>query len=202
MNCHGITGGILAGGQNRRFPTLKAFIKIDGVPIIERNLALMRRLFQSVMISSNMPEKYFYLGAPIIGDVLASLGPMSGIYSLLLNTAENAVFVSACDMPYINEDVLAFICSRYKAIAASEDVDAVIPVMNNEPQPLFGVYCKSMMSYLEECIVADKTSLKKLLYETKVLFIDEAEIRRIDKIGASFLNINTPEDYNTMLGHS
>jgi molybdopterin-guanine dinucleotide biosynthesis protein A len=202
MDCIGITGGILAGGQNRRFPALKAFIEIDGAPIIERNLAVMRRLFQSVMISSNTPEKYFYLGAPIIGDVLASLGPMSGIYSLLLNTEDNAVFVSACDMPYINGDVIAFICSKYKSISAADAVDAVIPVMNNEPQPLFGVYCKSMMPYLEACIAADKTSLKKLLYDTKVFFVDEAEVRSIDKKGASFLNINTPEDYNTMLGHS
>jgi molybdopterin-guanine dinucleotide biosynthesis protein A len=184
-----MTGVILAGGQNTRFPTLKAFINIEGSPIIERNLKLLKELFDEVLISTNMPERYFYLGAPLIGDVLSSEGPMSGIYSALLNAKSDCVFVTACDMPFIKKELISLIRERCGG------ADAVIPVYNNEPQPLFGVYCKTALPYIEEGIINKKTTLKRFLDNIKTAYIGEADIRKIDPEGMSFVNINTLEDY-------
>lgn len=193
-----MTGVILAGGENRRFPTLKGFIKIGDSTIIERNLSIMKGMFDEVFISTNTPEKYFYLGAPLIGDVLPSRGPMSGIYSALINSKYDSVFVVACDMPFVKREVISFICDRYAGLR-SRAIDAVIPIYNNEPQPLFGVYCKTAMPHLEEGIADRKTSLKRFLDKIKTDFIDEPEIRKIDPAGASFVNINTPEDYEKLI---
>ena len=193
-----MTGVILAGGENRRFPTLKGFIKIGDSTIIEKNLSLMKGMFDTVFISTNMPEKYFHLGVPLLGDALPSQGPMSGIYSALINAKGDCVFAVACDMPFIKKEVISFICDRHAGLR-SQAIDAVIPIYNNEPQPLFGVYCKTALPYLEEGIVNKKTSLKRFLDKIKTDFIDESDIRKIDPEGRSFVNINTPEDYEKLI---
>ncbi|MCI0468721.1 MAG: molybdenum cofactor guanylyltransferase, partial [Nitrospirae bacterium] len=131
-----ITGVILAGGENTRFPTLKGFIKINGAAIVERNVWLMKDIFDEVIISTNMPEKYFYLGVPLIGDILPSRGPMSGIYSALLNAKGSGIFAAACDMPFIKRDLISFVCKRHSEVSNFQGIDATIPIYNNEPQPL------------------------------------------------------------------
>jgi molybdopterin-guanine dinucleotide biosynthesis protein A len=44
------TGVILAGGENRRMPVTKAFIRINGKRIIETNVKIMESLFQDIFI--------------------------------------------------------------------------------------------------------------------------------------------------------
>ncbi len=201
-----MTGVILAGGENRRFPTLKGFIKIGDSTIIEKNLSLMKGMFNEVFISTNMPEKYFYLGVPLIGDALPSQGPMSGIYSALINAKGDCVFAVACDMPFIKREVISFICDRH-ADLRSQAIDAVIPIYNNEPQPLLGVYCKTALPYLEahlvDYVLKEKTtSMRRLLSEINTHFIGESDIMTIDPDGRSFVNINTPDDYEKLIAIS
>ena len=188
---------ILAGGRNRRFGALKSFISIEGMPIIARNLALLRELFNEVFISANSPGPYFHLGAPLIGDVLASMGPMSGIYSALINAKGPGVFVAACDMPFLDKKVIAFIHERYLLrFKECGPCDAVVPVFNNCPQPLSGVYSRTLLPYLEEGITNEKTALVPFLRSVNTYFINESDMRTIDPWGRSFMNINTVEDYD------
>lgn len=189
-----MTGVVLAGGKNLRFPTLKSFIKIDNSTIIEKNLALLGDIFDEVFISTNMPEVYFYLGVPLIGDVIPSRGPMSGIYSSLFSAEGDSMFVVACDMPFISRDIISFVCKKHMESFHAYH-DATIPVYNGEPQPLLGVYCKTVMPYLEKGVLNDETSLKRLLSKIKTNFIDESDIMTIDPDGRAFVNINTIEDY-------
>jgi molybdopterin-guanine dinucleotide biosynthesis protein A len=200
MKC--TTAVILAGGANRRFPTLKAFIRIGSTTIIERNLSLLGGLFPTVFINTNTPEVYAHLKAPMIGDVLPSKGPMSGIHAALLNAGGDSAFVAACDMPFLNADVVSFIVERYRECSSAGPCDAVIPVFNGAPQPLCGVYAKSMLARLEEGVTDNKASMRPLLSEVRTCFIDEAALRGIDPDGRSFVNINTPEDYERLMACS
>jgi molybdopterin-guanine dinucleotide biosynthesis protein A len=196
----GITGVILAGGQNTRFPIQKGFIRINGIPIIERNLALMRSLFRDVLISTNMPEAYFSLGAPLVGDVLPSRGPMAGIYTALINSRDPSIFVCACDMPFLDARVIRLVCERYSGQLQRGHIDAAVPVFNGEPQPLFGVYCNTVLPALEEGILNDKVALKQFLNEIRVYFVEDADVRAVDPEGKSFVNINTMDDYKMIMG--
>ena len=192
-----ISGLILAGGENRRFPIPKGFIKINGSLVIERSLSLLKKVFDEVSISANKPEPYFYLGVPLIGDVLFSKGPMSGIYSGLANTSTDSIFTIACDMPFVKMEVISYICERHKDI--SDDIDATIPIYNGQPQPLLGIYRKTILSYIDDLILNEKTSMRHLLTEINTNFIKESDIMVIDQEGESFVNINTMEDYEKVV---
>ena len=205
IGCEEVTAAvILAGGGNRRFGALKSFINIEGMPLIARSLALLKELFHEVFISTNDPESYFHLvgypGAPLIGDVLPSRGPMSGIYSALINAKGPGVFVVACDMPFLNKKVMTFILERrLRHCRECGPCDAAVPVFNNWPQPLSGVYSRTLLPYLEEWIVHEKTSLIRFLHEVNTYFINESDMRTIDPGGRSFMNINTIEDYEATM---
>ena len=71
------TGIILAGGENRRMPVRKAFIEVEGQKIIDRNLSVLKRLFEEILIVTNEPGQYAYSGAQLLGDIYDIRGPMT-----------------------------------------------------------------------------------------------------------------------------
>lgn len=196
-----ITGTILAGGENRRIPLLKGYIEINGKRIIDSSVCVMKSLFERVVISTNTPEHYFYCGMPMIGDVVAQRGPLTGIFSVLLNIKDDAIFVAACDMPFLNERLVRYMADRYNDFnSATNKWDAVIPVFEGDPQPLLGIYSKNILGIIEARLNKGLKKLKDMLTEINVLYIKEEEVKQIDPEGRSFLNINTMEDLEKVRG--
>ena len=191
---------ILAGGENRRLPVIKGFIEIEGRKIIESTVKLLKGVFDGVIISTDNPEWYFYLGVPMVGDVMGYRGPMTGILSALISLEDQEVFVTACDMPFIKPALVKYIVSR----ATSKDIelqvwDAVIPIFDGKSQPLLGIYSKRLVPKMENCIREGNRGLREFLKATMVLYIREDEVRMFDPKGKSFVNINTIEDYEKEL---
>src|SRR3989339_729492 len=101
-----VTGVILAGGKSRRFGKNKSFIQIDGTPLIERVVTVMGSVFEHRLLVTNTPEEYAYLGLPMVQDLIKGIGPLGGIYTGLETIADDAGFFVACDMPYLNADLV------------------------------------------------------------------------------------------------
>ncbi len=181
---------ILAGGENKRIPLIKGFLEIGNRKIIETNIELLKSIFPRVILSVNNPELYFYLGLPMIGDVIDSRGPMTGILSVFANTESDRIFITACDMPYINAILIKYMVEKY-----DDGFDALIPLYDGKPQPLFGVYAKRISELMERRIRAGEKGLIDFLKTINVGYVNEEEVRRIDPEGRSFVNINTLKDY-------
>ena len=188
---------ILAGGENKRLPMLKGFLEIDGKRIIESNINILERIFDKVIISTNTPEHYFYLGRPMVGDTMSDRGPMTGILSALNIPEISEIFVTACDMPFISDELIRSIVDQWDT-----KWDAVIPVFEKKTQPLFGIYSKHIARNMEKSIKSGTRSLRKFLEGRQVLYISEQAVRNVDKEGKSFININTPEDAENVIGRS
>lgn len=181
---------ILAGGENKRITVIKGFLEINSRRIIESNVESLKKVFKKVIISTNNPELYFYIGVPMIGDVVEQRGPMTGILSALVMPDLSDIFVTACDMPFINVILIKYLKDRWE-----DKWDAVIPVFRKKPQPLFGIYSKRIARNIEESINSGKRGLTEFLQTIEVLYIDEDEFRNIDAEGRSFVNINTMDDF-------
>lgn len=192
-------GVVLSGGENRRIPVLKGFLTVEGKPIIKRSISILSRIFDRVVISTNMPEKYFCFGLPLIGDIKKDKGPMAGILSVLAATGEDSLFVVACDMPFINEDLIRYMVDRYKGTVRGV-VDAVIPVFGGGNQPLFGIYTRGVIKTMEKMIRNEQRSLSGMLTDLQVRYVTENEIKDVDPRGESFVSINTVEDYKRIGG--
>jgi molybdopterin-guanine dinucleotide biosynthesis protein A len=189
-NCSGV---ILAGGENRRMPVLKALIEVDGQKIIERNINIMKRLFKQVFIVTNQPEVYVYLGIPLLGDAYDIRGPIIGVFTSLLNSSNQWVFISACDMPFINKNVIKYMYSQ------KNNFDAVVPIVKGKTEPLLAFYSKRLLPTMEKVILTDKRGIKDFLKNKRVKYVTSKEIKKIDPEAKSFANLNTPEDVNFYL---
>jgi len=188
---------ILAGGENKRLPMLKGFLEINGKRIIESNIELLERIFDKVIISTNSPEHYFYLGRPMIGDTMRERGPMTGILSTLNMPEISEIFVTACDMPFISGELIHYMLGQWDT-----KWDAAIPFFDRKPQPLLAIYSKTIAQNMENSIKSGTRSLRKFLQGIHVLYISEKDVRRIDREGKSFVNINTPEDVDHVMKRS
>lgn len=198
-----MTAAILSGGENTRIPVLKGFLEVGGRTILARSLEMLRRLFRDVVISTNMPARYFSFGVPLIGDIRDERGPMTGILSLLAATGDESVFVVACDMPFIKEELIRYIIDCYDRHAAGSggQADAVIPVFRGRPEPLLGIYSRSAFTVMEEEVRKGKRGIQETLAKLNVLYMPDEEVRRIDPEGLSFVNINTLNDYERIGGN-
>jgi molybdopterin-guanine dinucleotide biosynthesis protein A len=190
---HDCTGAILAGGENTRMPLLKSFIEVSGQKIIERNIGITRRLFKENFIVTNDPEYYSSLGIRLMGDVYDVRGPITGIFTALLNASNNWVFISACDMPFINKDLIVYMAMK------RGKKDAVVPVLDGDPEPLFAFYSRLLLDKMEKAVLTGRKSLRDFLRNKRVEYITIKEIEKIDTHAASFVNLNSPEDIDRYL---
>jgi molybdopterin-guanine dinucleotide biosynthesis protein A len=201
---------ILAGGENKRIPLIKGFLEIKGKRIIDSNIEILNKIFDCIILSTNNPELYFYLGIPMIGDIFKYKGPMTGILSSMIALGEDEIFVTACDMPFVNTELIKYILKKWTQSRAntsrithnasrSKGWDAAVPIFKGKSQPLMGIYSRKIIRTMEEAIKTSNRSLRDFLKKLNVLYISEEEVKRIDPLGMSFFNINTIENYKKAL---
>jgi hypothetical protein len=79
------------------------------------------------------------------------------------------------------------------------EYDVVVPYWEERYQPLHAVYRRSVLPLLEEQLSRGELRPVFLYEKVRTHKVGEAEIRRFDPEGLTFLNINTPQDYQSAL---
>jgi molybdopterin-guanine dinucleotide biosynthesis protein A len=189
-----ITAFILAGGLSSRIETNKALLQICGKSLIQRLTELLDSIFPEVVISSNEPEVYEFLGKKIVKDFYPGRGPLSGVHSALNFTTSDRNFIISCDMPFISLELIKYII-EYKS-----DASVIIPKAEGRIQSLCGIYLKNIMSEVELLLVESQekeTGLKGSIHELHSRI--KSEIIDVTKMKFChpdlFFNINTSDDY-------
>ena len=131
-----MTGIILAGGCNSRLDRPKAFIHISGISIIENAIRLLEKEFDKIIIIANEENKYNHFGYPVVCDIYKKMGPLGGIHAGLKFSDTHYNFVIACDMPFLNNKLIAHQKS------ARFGFDAIVPEHTGYFEPLCAIYSK------------------------------------------------------------
>jgi molybdenum cofactor guanylyltransferase len=184
-----MTGIILAGGESRRMGTDKSLLDINGRPMIEHVLAVFAGLFKKTIIVTNTPDRYRVYGVELTRDVLAIRGPLTGIYSGLLRSGDEYNFVAACDMPFLNPQLISYM----GGIAAGHD--AVVPMFGGYLEPLHAIYRKGILPVIETQVRKQDRRIRGMFDHIQVRYLTEEEIIRFDPQKQSFRNLNTPKEY-------
>ena len=169
-------------------PVLKAFIKVEGMPIIERSLKTYRQLFRDSVIVTNQPELYSQCGNKMLGDVYDIRGPMTGIFTSLINSSEPWIFVSACDMPFLNKDLIEYMATLRNGY------EAVVPLSKGSSEPLHAFYSTRLALPMEKALLMDSRALKDFLRSKKVKYLPVRDMMKFDPEAKSLINLNTPQD--------
>ncbi|MBN2059318.1 MAG: molybdenum cofactor guanylyltransferase [Deltaproteobacteria bacterium] len=179
-----ITGVILAGGKSLRFGKNKALAEFKGERLIERVVKMIGSVFKKVIIISNTPGDYKYLGIPIYEDMIKGLGPLGGIYTGLGRMNSEAGFFVACDMPFLNTRLIRYL------VSVRDNCDAVVPKVDWMFEALHSIYSKRCLPYMKEMIDLKELQIIKVLDKVSVRYVDETELRSFDPELRFFININ------------
>jgi len=188
---------ILAGGKGKRLTPDKPLLRIDGRPIIERTASVAASLFAEVLIVTNTPEKYEFLGLPLVADERQGCGPLMGIYSGLKRIECEVAFVCAADMPFLSQEVIR---SQFRELGA---FDIVVPCPKKGPEFLHAFYSKRCLPAIQEALAADIFKLEMLTESCNTLRLYGDWFARhglTEQMELAFVNINTPQDYQRWQG--
>ncbi|HEX7627295.1 MAG TPA: molybdenum cofactor guanylyltransferase [Candidatus Methanoperedens sp.] len=187
---------ILAGGKGKRMGYReKALMAINGKPLISYVIEGLEKVVDNIIISVRDKAQGDLFDTMLPGytyafDKYENTGPLAGILSSLSVCRDEYCFIAACDMPFINENVVKML------FKGSVNHDAAIPRREDGfLEPLHAVYkSKPMIFETRKAIKKGERIILAPIQKLRVNYVEIEDIRKIDPDLRTFININTPED--------
>jgi len=184
-----VTGVIQAGGKSTRMGGRpKALLELGGRRIVERVVDAVAPAVDGLLVVTNTPELYAFLGLPMVGDVYPDGGSLGGIYSGLTAAPGQAAFTVACDMPFLHTDVVRLVVGR------AGQGDVVIPRVGDQLETLHALYAKSCLPHMAERLAAGRLKIVEFFDRVRVVEIPAAEVAPYRDPAVVFMNVNTPDE--------
>ncbi len=184
-----VTGVIQAGGKSTRMGGQpKALLELGGRRLVERVLDAVAPAVDDVLIVTNTPDLYRFLGLPMVADAYPDHGSLGGIFTGLAAAGGDAAFTVACDMPFVHRDVVRLVVAR------AAEADVVIPRVGDQLETMHAVYGKACLPHIEARLRAGQLRIVGFLDQVRVVEIGEAEVARHRPPAVAFMNVNTPEE--------
>jgi molybdopterin-guanine dinucleotide biosynthesis protein A/molybdopterin converting factor small subunit len=189
VNVSNATAIVLAGGKSSRMGRAKALLEFDGEPLISHVVAALTPLFADIVIVGAPGQELPALPVTVVRDDVAFQGPVGGLCYGLRAARGEVCFVTSCDSVFLSRPLIRDLVARIV------EHDVVVPRWQGRLQPLHAVYRRSVLPLLEGQLERGELRPVYLFDRVRTLQVDEQTIRRLDPDGASFFNMNTPEDY-------
>jgi len=188
-----LTVCIQAGGQSSRMGEDKALKTFLGRPLIQRVVERLSPIAEELIVTTNRPEDYGFLGLRLVPDLKPGRGALGGLYTAIASAAHPIVAVAACDMPFASASLL----EAMSRLLVEEAADVVIPKSEEGYEPLHAVYRRATcLPAIEAAIDADQWKVIAWFPQVKVRVLTSEEIRVFDPSGLAFWNVNTPEEFS------
>jgi len=185
---------VLAGGKGLRLGRDKALEIVGDKSLLQRvvsNLSLFNRdIIIVTAVGQSLSQLVNYSKSRIVPDAYPGKGALGGICTGLTASDSFYNLVVACDMPFLNHDLLHYM------IQLSPSFDVVVPRLGDMVEPLHAVYSKNCLASAESLLKQGNLSITKLFTLVRVRYVGAEEIDRFDPKHLSFFNINTEADLN------
>lgn len=179
---------ILAGGKSSRMGRDKAWLEVDGQPLLARQIQLARELGATeVFISGRVDTDYAAFGCRVLQDRFTGAGPLAGIARALDAATSPLLLVLAVDLPDMNVECLCRL-----GAGCTENVGAVSRV-SGKIEPLAAFYPKAAQSLAAALLAENSNAAKNFAGRCArsglVIF---ADFQKADE--GFFRNCNTPAE--------
>jgi molybdenum cofactor guanylyltransferase len=186
-----LAAAILTGGRASRMGgARKGALPIDGVRIIDRQLAALRQVTSTIFVVSSAAGAAD-ADLPIVRDLVPDRGALGGIYTAIVSSPAERTLVLACDLPFVSAALLAHM--------AAIDADLVIPRTARGYEPLCAIYARAcadpIRRRLEQGNERGALAASTLPEGVTVAEIGPEVLAEYDGEGLLFVNVNTPHDY-------
>jgi len=184
---------VQAGGESRRMGQDKARMPFLGRPLIQRVIDRLSPIADEVIVTTNTPDDYRFLGLPLFPDLKPGRGALGGLYTALSSATGDTVAVVACDMPFASPKLI----EAASRLLVEEAADVVIPDSGGGLEPMHAVYRReTCIPAIASAIDNDKWKLISWFPDVKVRVLQPDEVKNYDPSGLAFWNLNTPEEFD------
>ena len=186
-----VTGIILAGGKSLRLGRNKATETVGGVPLLERVIKRLTPITSRIVIVTADDINCFskITSIEVITDIYLRKGPLSGPYTGLCSSHTITNIVVACDMPFLNTELLEHMTKILPSF------DAIVPRWpNGQVEPLHAAYSISCLSTMKKHLENNQLSIIHCLKKMHVLHLNKRGFSKFDPEFLSFFNINNQAD--------
>ncbi|WP_428737514.1 molybdenum cofactor guanylyltransferase MobA [Sulfurimonas sp.] len=179
---------IFAGGKSSRMGEDKALLPFADFPTLTHyQLNRLSKIFHSVYISCKSKEKFDFQ-ANFIEDTNKELfAPTAAFISIFSHLNVDKVFVISVDTPFIDTEIFTYLIKN-----DINQYDATVAIVDDEIQPLCGIYHRSLLERFLEMEKNDTHKLHYLLKNSNVNFVNFEDKEK-------FLNLNNQEEYQQAL---
>jgi molybdopterin-guanine dinucleotide biosynthesis protein A len=174
----------------------KAELEFGTATLLERMVAELRQSFPEIVLVTSPAglAKEQRLGeVRMVRDEREYEGPLPALALGLTAIRNDYAFACGCDAPFLRSDLASSLC------AMLEHYDAVMPEIAGLVQPLHAVYRKRCIAAINSMIAQGEARLAQIVEAVSVRRVGEQELRAIDPHLLSFINVNTPQDYERAL---
>jgi len=184
-----VAAAILAGGKARRLGGLvKSTLVLDGIRIIDRQIAVLRKVANPIFIVAQDPEPFASLGLEVLADVVPDCGALGGVYTAIVRSPRPRTLIVAGDLPFLSEALLERLVER-------TDADLVVPRGPRGYEPLCAVYSSACAEPIRRRLENGALKAAVLPEDVRVEEIGPEALAAYDPDGLLFVNVNTPHDY-------
>jgi len=182
-----VSAAIMAGGKSTRMGQDKAWIELDGEPLVARVAGVLAQVADEVIVVANDP-RYESLGLRVVRDRWPAGGALGGIATGVGAATYDTVLVAACDMPFLSAEVWRILLGHIG------EADVVIPKIGGEYETLHALYSKACVPHMARSIAENRLRVISFFEAVRVLAVEEPELRAVDPTLRAFTNVNTPEE--------
>ncbi|WP_028549365.1 molybdenum cofactor guanylyltransferase [Paenibacillus sp. UNC451MF] len=172
-----LSGVILAGGENG---IARALRLIGGEAFIECQIREMQTVCEEIIIVTNEPKMLLPVvprSTRILTDYYPGYGVLSGLHAAFALSKYGELWVTGSHNPYVYSSSAILKLWERKQL---EVVEAVLPVIDEEPDPLGGVYSKSCLEVISELIRKEESRVSELLQRISWIGVQLSGLRSLD----------------------
>ena len=121
-------------------------------------------------------------------DTYPRAGALGGIFTGLSSSDRQWGMVVACDMPFLNLDLLRYM------LLVREGYDVVVPMLDGRPEPVHALYSKTCLPHMERQLRARDLKIVRFFNKVRVNYLSQRVVEEYDSERLSFFNVNTQDD--------
>lgn len=199
---NGLSGIVLLGGGSRRMGRDKARLLVGRTTLVQRTVNALAAVVEEIVLvrAPAMPRVEVEAPVPVIEvtDRVEDAGPLAGLIAGLEATRQATALVTGVDQPFLQPELLRLVAQR-GAAERQHGIQWVVPVAGDRIQPLCSAVTSEALEPIRAHFEAGERSLVALERLVPTLRIAEQEWRAVDPEGLSFLDVDTPEEYEAAL---
>jgi len=188
------SAAILCGGKSSRMGMDKSRIKINGKLLIQLIAEELNSVFDEIILIPDDLKKFSGFNYKVAEDLEKGCGPAGGIYTGLNAASSQYIFVTACDMPFVNTDYIRYMID----VIEKYNPDCVISRNGKWVEPLCAFYSKSLIDNFRQCISNKTYRLFEIIKDSNIYYVEEEKVRGFSSEMEMFININYLKDLDIL----